>query len=83
MKCAAYSVYDKKSELNDVPFFHRNNATAIRYFRELVNRDDHPYNINPEDYSLYSVGTFDQAERDSLMGEPCKLLCEAADVIGA
>lgn len=75
MTISVYCVFDLKAKVNDVPFFHRNDATAQRYFAEMVNHDDHPYNKNPEDFSLWLVGTFDQAER-LLEGELPKLLAE-------
>lgn len=73
----AFSVYDVKAELSEVPFFHLNSATAVRYFAELCNREGHPYNNNPEDYSLWEIGCFDQAKRD-LIGGVSKLLAEGS-----
>lgn len=77
MKTPAYSVYDVKASANEVPWFHRNDATATRYFTDLVNRPDHPYNLHPEDYSLWNVGYFSTDSRE-LLGELPKLLVEGA-----
>lgn len=75
MKISCYTIYDVKAEHNHIPEYHQNDATAQRAFHDRVNHEDHPFNIHPEDYSLWFVGTFDQVERESVPG-PNKLLAE-------
>lgn len=79
MKSPAYTIYDVKAEINLTPVFHRNDATAMRWFTGLVNEPEHPFHHNPEDYSLWSIGLFD-AEARELTGELPKLLAEGAHV---
>ena len=54
-----YSVYDTKSELYTLPFFVNNKAMAIRYFSNWVNDRTHTFGLNPEDYILFHLGTYD------------------------
>lgn len=59
MKLKAYSVYDAVAEVFTQPFFQLNDMTAQRIIQNAVNSEGHNYNMNPEDYSLYCVGEWD------------------------
>lgn len=56
MKLKAYSVFDEKADVWTQPFFQLNEATAQRVMANAVNSEGHNFNMNPEDYSLYCVG---------------------------
>lgn len=57
-----YAVRDEKAGLFNQPFCQKNHTVAIRAFSMEVNRDD-PGNVlfhNPEDFTLYELGSFDE-----------------------
>lgn len=58
MKINLYSIKDTKMGFQQV-FCLPNNASAIRWFGDTVTNKDHPMNKHPEDYQLFSIGTFD------------------------
>lgn len=62
MKILLFSVYDSAAKAFLEPFHSQTVETAIRAFREVVNREGHSFNKFPEDYSLFAVGEFDQAK---------------------
>lgn len=63
MKMNVFAVYDGKASFFGRPFFEQTDASAIRVFADAVN-DGNPNNMwnrHPEDYSLWRVGSFDDA----------------------
>lgn len=61
MKSKMFAIFDKKALAFMMPFCMQNNMLAIRAFSDLATTSDHPINKHPEDYSLYYVGEFDDA----------------------
>lgn len=59
MKMKVYSVYDQTAQVWSQPFFQMNDQTAQRAISNAANSPGHNYNMNPEDYSLYCIGEFD------------------------
>lgn len=59
MKQFMYSVYDDTAKVYSQTFFSLNDATAQRVIKNAVAQPGHNYNMNPEDFSLYLVGEFD------------------------
>lgn len=57
-----YSVYDVKTKLYQYPFQTVNDETAKRSFKHVCNEKNHIFNNNPEDYSLFKVGSWDDEE---------------------
>lgn len=57
-----FSIMDKKAEAYLSPFFSANEHTALRSFSAACNDLEHDFNRHAEDYSLWMVGKFDQAE---------------------
>jgi len=54
-------VLDKKARAYSSPFFQAHCDVAIRAFRTAVNDPSHPIAKHPEDYSMWLLGTFDDA----------------------
>lgn len=54
-----YLIYDAKAEAYFPPFFLHNEGLAIRTFSQCVNSGSHPIGKNPEDFTLFEVGDFD------------------------
>lgn len=59
MKLLAASIYDIKSKSFGMPYFTPNNDTAARTFERLKQDEQSQQYHTPEDFILYSIGTFD------------------------
>lgn len=55
-----FTIYDSKAETYLIPFYARANGEAIRTFINMAKDDTHPVGQNPEDYTLFRIGMFDQ-----------------------
>jgi len=59
MKLDVFSVYDVKAQAYLPPFFMSNNQVAIRAITDCVNDPSHLFYKNPQDYTLFFLGVFD------------------------
>jgi len=59
MILGVYSVFDIKANAFMPPFYMHNNAIAIRAFTDSVKGKEHAFALNPEDYTLFKLGTWD------------------------
>jgi hypothetical protein len=59
MKIQIYAIYDALAQVYGTPHWHKNEAVAIRTFRDMTN--DHQTTIcrNPQDYTLFHMGEYD------------------------
>lgn len=55
-------LYSYKDELTGfaAPFVFKNDGDAIRSFKTMVNDDTTIFAASPKDYSLYSIGEFNE-----------------------
>jgi hypothetical protein len=56
-----FSIYDEKADAFLPPFILPNVNMAKRVFSDCVNSDTHQFGLNPTDYTLFELGTFDDA----------------------
>lgn len=56
-----YSVYDSKVEAYLQPFYARAHGEAIRSFEGACGNPEHQFAVTPEDYALFYLGEFDDA----------------------
>lgn len=56
-----YSIYDIKSETYSPPFLQKNDIEAKRSFQEIANDKNTMVSKYPEDFTLCSIGTFNDA----------------------
>lgn len=56
-----YSVFDRKANCYNTPFFCHTDGVAVRNFQDLVLDSRSSVNRHPDDYSLYKVGEFTEA----------------------
>jgi len=56
-----FTVRDNVVQAYLQPFFSVNEGSAIRSLQEVVNDPNHTFAKYPADYSLYFVGSFDDA----------------------
>lgn len=61
MKLRAFCVRDEKAEAFLPPFFLHAIGQAMRAFADSVNDPAHQFGKHPEDYSLFEIGSFDDA----------------------
>lgn len=56
-----FSVYDTKAKAYLAPFFMHQEGMAARVFTNMVNdpNKSHQFSMNPEDYTLFVVGQWD------------------------
>lgn len=59
MKHNMFVIRDKKAMAYLPPFILPNDAMAIRTFGDCINDPKHKFGQHPEDYSLYSISTFE------------------------
>jgi len=64
MELHLYTIYDAKAGAYLPPFTSLNDATAIREFETAISQQDHDFNRHSEDYSLWTVATFNQAKAE-------------------
>lgn len=61
MKLHMFSIFDDKARAFLPPFFLPEIGLAVRSFGDGVNDPSHGFGRHPEDYTLFLVGSFDQA----------------------
>jgi hypothetical protein len=62
-----FSVYDAKAEAFLPPFILPKQAQAKRAFSQCVNSPDHQFGANPDDYTLFSLGNFNDEDGQHLL----------------
>ncbi len=73
MKDQIFTVYDTKAKAYLPPFFLPQQGMATRVFADLCNQEGHQFNKHPEDYSLYTIGTFDNIKAKIIEIDPLLL----------
>ena len=53
-----FSVYDVKAKIYSPPIFFQQTGQVARLFADSINKEGHQYNLHPEDYNLYVLGTY-------------------------
>lgn len=86
MKMNAYSIWDKKVNAGNVPFFQINHAACIRTLSAMVNNGVNKDNgmtiaTNPEDFVLFQVGTWDDQDMDYTATHPPLKVLELVELI--
>lgn len=61
MKNIIFSIYDQKAKAYLTPFFAVTEGLAIRMFSGTINTEDNYISKNPEDFTLYKIGEFDDS----------------------
>lgn len=72
----AYSIYDRKALRYHAPFYSHQDGEAARSFADLVNDPNTTVGRHPDDYVLYRVGAYDDANGSLL---PANVLDHVAD----
>ncbi len=69
MKHIIFTIYDSKSETYCAPYYAPTEAAGIRTFAMLCNQQEHTFFLNPEDYTLFSIGEFEDQTSNMFVGK--------------
>lgn len=75
-----YSIYDRKAEIFNTPFFCRNDSVALRSFEDLLKDDRTTVSQHPEDFVLYKLGQFND-ENGQVVNDGFASLIDAFSVM--
>lgn len=75
MKLLAFCIFDTKSQAYTQPFFNHTIPEAVRTFTDAVNHPESVFYRHPEDYLLFHVGSFDDAQASLETINPVPLGC--------
>lgn len=70
MQSFIYTIYDVKAKAYLQPMFLATDAIAVRSFSNAINKKDHSFNTNPEDYTLHRIGLFDDETAQMQTSDP-------------
>lgn len=76
-----FAVQDTKGEMFGDPFYAPNVPFAIRRFTHEVNKEDHPYNVWPEDFILFRLGKYEETTGVILSEDVPVAVVRATDVM--
>lgn len=62
MQLKRFSVFDLKAEAFLPPFYAQTTGLAIRMFESAASDQNHDFHKYATDYTLFELGTFDQAK---------------------
>lgn len=82
MRLNVYTIFDSASQAYMRPFFMQSDGQALRSFTDIAQDADHDIGKHPEDYSLYRIGTYDDA-KGILHPEDKSCLATAEEVVAA
>lgn len=82
MKVKLYAVLDKASGVYDGPVPCNADGVAVRNFTNMANDFNTPIGKNPEDYSLWRVGEWNDAD-GKLKPLTKECLVHAVDIVGS
>lgn len=81
MLMKVFSVRDMKAEAFLQPFFTPTQGSALRAFGDACNKTDSPFYAHPNDYVLYEIGTYNDADANLFPLTPIKMMACAADFV--
>lgn len=74
MKVKLYAVYDVASGVYDGPHAQQTDAVATRNFAQAVNNPESPIGKNPDDFTLFRVGTWDDSNGEIIPESVVKIV---------
>jgi len=81
MKLKVFTVRDNAAEAYLPPFYFNSKGQALRSFMDALGTKDHQFCQHPEDYALWELGEFDDANgKFDLLPAPVHVV-NAIDVI--
>lgn len=81
MKHRCFSVWDDKAKAFIIPFFFPEAGQAVRAFRDCVRDSGHAFGRNPHDYSLFTIGAFDDGAGLLIAQSQVELVCTGPECL--
>lgn len=78
-----YSIYDHAAKAYNQPFFVNTLGVAVRTFESTVNNNGeaNTINANPEQFTLFKIGTYDDSNGSISPLDTPEPVCKALDVM--
>lgn len=70
MKTEMYTIYDSVAQIHNKPFHQTNKQVALRTATDLANDPKGEIFKNPEHYSMFYVGTYDDSNAEIELAIP-------------
>jgi hypothetical protein len=83
MKLQVFSARDSKAGAYLQPFFLPNEAVAVRAMSNCLTDENHAFYRNPEDYSLYILGEYEDTTGKFVLLDAPTHLCNLVDLANA
>ena len=68
-----FTIFDSKAKAYLTPFFLHEDGMALRIFGDCVNDITHQFGKHPEDYTLFSIGSWSDEKAKFLTTNPISL----------
>lgn len=81
MKVNCYSMYDEKAEVYHAPMYSPNDAHIQRRLAMDLKNEGSVFNQFPEDFKLYHIGEFNDADGIITSVEPKRFVTEISALI--
>lgn len=75
-----YTIHDNAVKSYNNPFYMLTDAEAIRAFKSEATNPESKICNHPQDFSLYYIGTYDNASATVNQSDGIKLLCTATEI---
>lgn len=77
----AYAIYDNKALVYGVPFFAPTDGSAVRSFRDLSNDPNTTVGRHPGDFSLFSIGSYEDGNGQLVPLSPLRHVIDATALV--
>ena len=81
MKLNIYSMYDQAAQAYLPPVYLENDNVAKRAIQNAVNTQDHQFNQNPADYTLFHLGEWDDCTATITMLKTPNVLAKCNELL--
>ncbi|AXL14583.1 nonstructural protein [Microviridae sp.] len=81
MKTELYTIYDSVAQVHNKPFHQTNRNVAIRTTADLTNDPTTEVSKNPEHYSLFYLGTYDDTNASLELAEPMEHVLNCTELV--
>lgn len=80
MKTQMYVIWDSKARVYHKPVHFHNDELALRAARNLVSDGDNEIRRNPEDFTLFHVGEYDDETASLQPSDKQRILCRFHEI---
>ena len=80
MRLNVYTIFDTASGMFDMPLVFRADGEALRWFSNLTQNAETKVGQNPEDFTFFRIGTYDD-NKGKLVGEAPECMATAMEMV--